>query len=91
MIPITHHQNEQCFIASPAEQPLSDAEQAVLRYRLSTPDDGQPLHIDFHHTYVPPAFRGKGYAEALVGAGLQWARQQGYEITASCWYVQKFL
>lgn len=51
-----------------------------------------PHHqIDFTHTYVPFRQRGKGYAEALVNAGLDWARQQGFEIKASCWYVDKFL
>lgn len=47
--------------------------------------------IDFTHTFVPTALRGKGYAEKLVRTGLAWAREQEYEILASCWYVQKFL
>lgn len=47
--------------------------------------------IDFTHTYVPFRQRGKGYAEALVAAGLAWAKDQGYTIQASCWYVDKFL
>ena len=62
-----------------------EGEQAVLEYTLV---DGNG--IDFTRTFVPPSFRGKGVAEKLVCTGLAWAREQGYTITASCWYVQKF-
>jgi len=47
--------------------------------------------IDFQHTFVPFRQRGQGHAEALVEAGLDWAKQQGFTIQASCWYVDKFL
>lgn len=47
--------------------------------------------IDFSRTFVPPELRGQGLAERLVRFGLDWARQQGLDIHASCWYVQKFL
>ncbi|HEX5792147.1 MAG TPA: GNAT family N-acetyltransferase [Rheinheimera sp.] len=47
--------------------------------------------INFQHTFVPVEFRGKGLAEQLVRHGLAWAKTQQYQITASCWYVQKFL
>ena len=54
---------------------------------------GRPLElmIDFTHTYVPFALRGQGLAERLVEVGLAWAKEQGYQIEASCWYVKKFL
>lgn len=70
---------------------LGDQE-AVLDYRLSrnatvTTD----ATVNFTHTYVPPDLRGKGLAEALVRTGLKWARQNDYQIQASCWYVAKFL
>lgn len=66
---------------------------AVLDYRfVSPPSSGEGATvIDFTHTYVPAELRGQGLAESLVRHGLQWARQQGYEIRASCWYVEKFL
>lgn len=60
-------------------------EQAALHYRL----DGN--HIDFVSTFVPLSARGKGIAEALVRKGLGWARENHYDISASCWYVAKFL
>jgi predicted GNAT family acetyltransferase len=35
--------------------------------------------------------RGSGVAEKLVRTGIRWAREQGYEMTASCWYAKRFL
>ena len=60
--------------------------EAVLEYRLLQ-DNG----IDFTRTFVPEALRGQGIAEKLVRTGLGWARDQGYEIQTSCWYVGRFL
>lgn len=58
---------------------------AVLDYVI------RDKQIDFTHTYVPESLRGRGIAEQLVYAGLAWAREQDYQIEASCWYVDKFL
>lgn len=60
-------------------------QQAVLTYLLY--DD----RIDFNRTFVSDELRGLGLAEKLVRHGLNWAKQQGNKIEASCWYVQKFL
>lgn len=63
-----------------------DNQQAYLEYDL------MPRHgIDFTYTFVPETLRGHGIAEKLVRTGLAWAREQGFEIEASCWYVQRFL
>lgn len=78
--PVIQHQSEQQRFVLQV-----DGTEAVLDYALSGDS------INFHHTFVPPAFRGKGLAEKLVRHGLAWARQQQYQISASCWYVQKFL
>ncbi|QDF67909.1 N-acetyltransferase [Shewanella sp. SNU WT4] len=59
--------------------------EAVLDYQL------QGKSVNFSRTFVPEALRGQGIAEKLVRTGLTWAKQEGYEIEASCWYVQKFL
>ena len=67
-----------------------DKQQAVLEYALETNSAGKTT-VDFYRTYVPPEFRGKGFAEKLVRHGLAWAKSQGYEIQASCWYAEKFL
>jgi predicted GNAT family acetyltransferase len=63
-----------------------DGEESVLEYRL-LPDQG----IDFTRTFVPEVLRGQGIAEQLVRTGIAWARQQEYEMQASCWYVKRFL
>ena len=65
-----------------------DTHECVLDYELHA---GPELVIDFTHTYVPFALRGQGLAERLVEVGLAWAKEQGYQIEASCWYVKKFL
>ena len=65
---------------------LVDGQEAILEYRLM-PRNG----IDFSYTYVPESLRGRGIAEKLVRTGLAWAREQGYEIEASYWYVRRFL
>jgi len=64
--------------------------EAVLHYRLSSSQTGSTA-IDFNSTFVPPEFRGKGLAEKLVRTGIKWAKEQGYELHASCWYAAKFI
>lgn len=76
----------------PTEQKFSakcGGAEASLHYRLSS--SAAKTTIDFNSTWVPPEFRGKGIAEKLVRTGIQWAKEQGYEIHASCWYAAKFL
>lgn len=63
---------------------------AVLQYRLSQGPNNITA-IDFSSTFVPPEFRGKGLAEKLVRTGIAWAKEQGYELHASCWYAAKFI
>lgn len=67
-----------------------DGNRAELHYRLSKQASGVTA-IDFNSTFVPPAFRGRGLAEKLVRAGIKWAKEQGYELHASCWYAAKFI
>jgi hypothetical protein len=62
-----------------------DQDTAVLDYHQ------EGSSVNFTRTYVPHSLRGKGYAEKLVHAGLEWAREQSMEIQASCWYVNKYL
>ncbi|MDQ2076299.1 GNAT family N-acetyltransferase [Marinimicrobium sp. ABcell2] len=83
-IAIEHHRKEQRFSVP------TDSEPAVLEYRLLT-STSEPGSVDFTYTYVPAAYRGQGIAEALVRHGLKWAKDEGYEVQASCWYAAKFL
>jgi predicted GNAT family acetyltransferase len=64
----------------------SDGQESVLEYRLLA-DDG----IDFTRTFVPGPLRGQGIAEKLVRSGIAWARDRGFTMQASCWYVRRFL
>lgn len=76
-----NHQPERARFVS-----VIDNQEARLEYDL------MPRHgINFSYTFVPEALRGQGIAEKLVRTGLAWAREQGFEIEASCWYVRRFL
>jgi uncharacterized protein len=62
-----------------------DGELAVLEYERK---DGAMV---FNHTEVPEQFRGRGYGEMLVKAGLDAARAEGLRIVAVCPYVRAYL
>ncbi len=78
-IDVVHEPHSQRFVT------IVDGHESIADYRLAGRE------IDFHHTFVPDALRGRGIAELLVREALTWARQEDYQIQASCWYVQKFL
>ena len=78
-IEVIHQPHNQRFVSA------IDGHESIADYRLSG------RQIDFNHTFVPDALRGTGIAEILVREALAWARQEGYQIQASCWYVQRFL
>jgi uncharacterized protein len=67
------------------------------RFRLTVEGDEahlayselRPGVLDFHSTYVPPAHRGHKLAERLVAAGFAYAREHGYKVVPSCWYVAR--
>ena len=80
-VEIKHSPQEQRFVI----QWLN--EQAELLYSL----DPKSRKINFYRTYVPESARGQGLARQLVEAGIDWAKTQGYEMQASCSYVQPFL
>lgn len=82
---MTHDIAAQCF------QIEQDGKLAYLKYELYSKIGKSEQVIDFKSTFVPNELRGKGIAEQLVRAGLSWAKDQGYKIETSCWYVEKFL
>jgi uncharacterized protein len=82
---IVHNPSEKRFTL------MVENAQAVLQYRLFNNEHNNNTIIDFTSTFVPPEFRGKGLAEKLVRTGITWAKEQGYELQASCWYVAKFI
>ncbi|MFE3322059.1 GNAT family N-acetyltransferase [Nocardia sp. NPDC059195] len=46
---------------------------------------------DFHHTMTFPEFRGRGVAAEVVKYGLDDAREHGFKIIPTCWYVEKYI
>jgi predicted GNAT family acetyltransferase len=47
--------------------------------------------VVFTHTFVPPELRGRGIADRLVRAGLEWAQTEGKRIVPACSYVAAFV
>ena len=79
-VKVIHQSEKRRFVSS------SGAEESFLEYVLLS-----SYGIDFKRTFVPESMRGQGVAEKLVRTGIRWAREQGYEMTASCWYAKRFL
>jgi len=63
-----------------------EGDEAELTYTY--PDDKV---MDFDHTYVPEKARGKGYADQLVKAGLDFAKEKGYQVIPSCPVVAAYV
>ncbi len=47
--------------------------------------------LDLQHTEVPPSGQGRGVGDALVRAALDYAREQGMRVMATCPYVRAWL
>jgi predicted GNAT family acetyltransferase len=75
-IEIRHDPEGERFVAD------LDGAQARLQYAQAG-----PRTVDFLSTYVPPSHRGRGIGDRLVLRALDWAREQGYRVIATCWFV----
>jgi predicted GNAT family acetyltransferase len=58
-----------------------EGHEAFLQYR----QDGRTL--DFRHTFVPEAFRGRGMAEQLCQAAFEYVKANHLTVIPSCSYV----
>ena len=47
--------------------------------------------LNFWHTYVPPALRGRGIADELVRQALEDLLEKGYKVIPSCWFVRVYI
>jgi predicted GNAT family acetyltransferase len=65
---------------------LVDGQESVCTYFPS----GDKV-LNFAHTFVPPAQRGRGIAEQLVQGAVEDARSRGFKIIPSCWYVRLYI
>lgn len=45
----------------------------------------------YHHTYVPDELRGQGIAGKITRFALDWAREKGKLVRATCPYIVKYL
>lgn len=77
---IEHEATRQRFVARLEER------EAVLQYR-HLPEG----RVDFRRTFVPPEFRGRGIAGAIVEHGLEWAETEGLRVVPSCSYVATYI
>lgn len=55
------------------------------QYRL------EPAQITFHHTFVDPAFEGRGIGNRLVGFQLDDARSRGLAVVPECRFVSSYI
>jgi len=79
-VTVTHDRAAMRFVAE------VDGLEVYTKYRHV-----DPTTVDFVSTFTPPELRGRGLAREVVDAGLAWARAEGNEVRASCWYVAKVL
>jgi predicted GNAT family acetyltransferase len=63
-----------------------DGHESVCEY-----NDAGGKTLNFSHTFVPPELRGKGIAEQLVQGALEDARNRGFKVIPSCWYVKLYI
>lgn len=64
----------------------SGAAVAVLDYR----EHGSST-LEYYHTFVPPAMRGRGVASRLVAHALRYALAQGIGVIPTCSFVAAFV
>lgn len=59
---------------------------SVLRY-----EEAGPTVLDYSSTFVPPEVRNRGVGSRLVRYALDYARDSGFTIRPSCWFVAEFI
>ena len=47
--------------------------------------------LDFDYAYLPPAARNQGGSDHLVKAGLEFARENNYQVIPSCPVVEAYV
>ncbi len=78
--PIHHDPERQRFVAS------VDGDTAFLRYQRAGADT-----LDFRSTFVPRARRRQGMGHRLVRHALDYAREAGYRVIPTCWFVREIM
>lgn len=62
--------------------PMPNGEESRLTFVQVSAD-----HVIADHTFVPPSYRGRGIAEAMVEKLVSDARAGAFKITPTCWFV----
>ena len=78
-IEVRHNAAEHRFEA------VVDGKVSVADYRMQ---DGEMV---LTHTFVPPELRGRGIAEKLVRAALEYAQKEQLRVVPACSYVGTFI
>jgi uncharacterized protein len=78
-IRVTHNEAQSQFEAK------VDGKMSAAAYTV----DGDT--ITFTHTNVPEELGGRGIAQKMVTAGLDYARANGLKVVPQCSYVKKFM
>lgn len=76
---VRHDEEAQRFII-----PLEEGK-AILDY------DKRGSELDYKHTYVPEAGRGRGIASRLADRALEYAKENGYKVKPSCPFVRSYI
>lgn len=66
-----------------------DGHEAKIEYVETGSGDNRVL--DLKHTFVDPALRGRGVAQALVARTLEMARQEGVHVIPTCPFIKSYL
>lgn len=74
---VRHEPDRKRFVVS------LDGAEAYLSYREAGDD-----RLDFTRTFVPHEHRRRGTGEALVVEGLEYARERGKRVIATCPFVR---
>jgi predicted GNAT family acetyltransferase len=65
---------------------IVEGEEAYLLY-----DPAGDGILDYASTFVPERLRGRGIAGEVVRQALEYAREGGYKIIPSCWFVRGYI
>lgn len=63
----------------------------VLGFADYRPLAGDELVLEFPHTVIDPAERGRGLGAVLVEGAMADVRRRGAKVRATCWYVAEWL
>lgn len=63
-----------------------DGKRATLSYAHA--GDGV---LDFRSTFVPVEYRRRGIGDALVCYALGYAKENGYRVIPTCWFVKEVM